>query len=113
MPSPDGATAAARSHQSRRWIHQEAETPSQQFGGSRVDYKHFSPQIEGYAAVFSHDGQGGALLRAIAKMHKFASHTAATPDAAYWDVQQLSEAMETAFTAGAQLRNGSSDLHQW
>ena len=31
--------------------------------------------MKGYAAVLWHDGQGGALLRAVAKLDKFESET--------------------------------------
>ena len=51
--------------------------------------------MEGRAAVLSHDGQG-ALLREVAKLDKFRRDTAATLDAACWDVQQLSAAMAAA-----------------
>ena len=40
----------------------------QQFGGSRFDYGDFAFRMEGYAAVLSRDGQGGALLREVAKL---------------------------------------------
>ena len=43
----------------------------QQFGGSRLDYGDFAFRMEGYAAVLSRDGQGGALLREVAKLEKF------------------------------------------
>ena len=33
----------------------------QQFGGHRVDHGDFAFRVEGYAAVLSRDGQGGAL----------------------------------------------------
>ena len=53
-------------------------------------------RIEVYASVLLHDGQGGALLREVAKLDKFGSDTIATLDAANWDVQQLGAAMATA-----------------
>ena len=42
----------------------------QQFGGSRLDFGDFAFRMEGYAAVLSRDGQGGALLREVAKVEK-------------------------------------------
>ena len=42
----------------------------QQFGGSRLDYGDLAFRMEGYAAVLSRDGQGGALLREVAKLEK-------------------------------------------
>ena len=48
----------------RRLNHSEAGRHlPQQFGGSRLDYGDTAFRMEGYAAVLSRDGQGGALLR--------------------------------------------------
>ena len=59
----------------RRLNHREAGRHlSQQFGGSRLDYGDFTFRMECYAAVPSRDGQGGALLREVAKLEKFEEH---------------------------------------
>ena len=50
----------------------------QQFGGSRLDKGDFAFRMEGYAAVLSRDGQGGALLREVAKPEKFEDNTIQT-----------------------------------
>ena len=56
----------------RRLNHREAGRHlPQHFGGSRLDYGDFAFRMEGYAAVLSRDGQGGALLREVAKLEKF------------------------------------------
>ena len=47
-----------------------------QFGGSRLDHGDFA--MEGFAAVPSRDGQGGALLREVAKLEKFDGNTIET-----------------------------------
>ena len=52
--------------------------------------------MEGYAAVLSRDGHGGALLREAAKLEKFEDGTTETLGRSYWDVQQLSAAMAAA-----------------
>ena len=66
--------------------------------------------MEGYAAVLSRDGQGGALLREVAKLDKFENNTVAilgrrlrfegnTTEIfgkSFWDVQQLSAAVAAA-----------------
>ena len=49
--------------------------------------------MEDYAAVLSRDGQGGALLREVAKLDMFKDNTTETLERSYWDVQQLSAAM--------------------
>ena len=54
--------------------------------------------MEGFAAVFSCDGQGGALLREVAKLEKFEDNTTETLWRGFWDVQQLSAAMAAALT---------------
>ena len=60
----------------RRLNHKEAGRHlPQQFGGSRLDYGDFAFRMEGYAAVLSRDGQGGALLREVAKLEKFGDNT--------------------------------------
>ena len=51
----------------------------QQFGGSRFDYGEFAFRMEGYAAVLSRDGQGGALVeREVAKLVQFEDNTIQT-----------------------------------
>ena len=67
-----------------------------QFGGSRLDYGDFAFRMEGYAAVLSRDGQGGALLREVAKLEKFEDNTIETLERTFWDVQQMSAAMAAA-----------------
>ena len=49
-----------------------------QFGGHRVDHGDFAFRMEGYAAVLSRDGQGGALWREVARRDKFQSDTIET-----------------------------------
>ena len=78
----------------RRLNHREAGRHlPQQFGGSRLDYGDFAFRMEGCAAVLSRDGQGGALLRAVAKLEKFEDNTIETLARTFWDVQQLSAPM--------------------
>ena len=63
----------------RRLNHREAGRHlPQQFGGSRLDYGDFAFRMEGYAAVVSRDGQGGALWREVAKLEKFEDNTTET-----------------------------------
>ena len=53
--------AMSGSQSDKRLNHREAERHlPQQFGGSRLDYGDFAFRMEGYAAVLSRDGQGGA-----------------------------------------------------
>ena len=52
--------------------------------------------MEGYAAVLSRDGQGGALLREVAKLEKFEDNTIEILGRSFWDVQQSSAAMAAA-----------------
>ena len=52
--------------------------------------------MEGYAAVLSRDGQGGALLREVAKMEKFEDNTIEILGRSFWDVQQSSAAVAAA-----------------
>ena len=81
----------------RRLNHREAGRHlPQQFGGSRLDYGDFAFRMEGYAAVLSRDGQGGALLREVAKLEKFEDNTIETLGRTSWDVQQLGAAMAAA-----------------
>ena len=47
----------------------------QQFGDSHLHYGDFAFRMEGFAAVLSSDGQGGALLREVAKLEKFEDNT--------------------------------------
>ena len=68
----------------------------QEFGGSRFDYGDFAFRMEGCAAVLSRDGQGGALLREVAKLEKFEDNTIEILGRSFWDVQQLSAAMAAA-----------------
>ena len=86
----------------RRLNHREAGRHlPQQFGGSRLDYGDFAFRMEGYAAVLSRDGQGGALLREDAKLYKFEDNTVAILVRSFWDVQQqLSAATEAALITG-------------
>ena len=58
----------------------------QQFGGSRLGYGDFAFRMEGFAAVLSRDGQGGALLREVAKLDKIEDNTVAILERSFWDV---------------------------
>ena len=70
------AMSSSGSQHDRRLNHREAGRHlPQQFGGSRLDYGDFAFRMEGYAAVLSRDGQGGALLREVAKLEKFEDNT--------------------------------------
>ena len=81
----------------RRLNHREAGRHlPQQFGGSRLDFGDFAFRMEGCAAVLSRDGQGGALLRDVAKLDKFEDNTVSILVRSFWDVQQLSAAMAAA-----------------
>ena len=63
------ALSSSGSQHDRRLKHREAGRHlPQQLGGSRLDYGDFAFRIEGHAAVLSRDGQGGALLREVAKL---------------------------------------------
>ena len=42
--------------------------------------------MEGYTAVLSHDGQGGGLLREVAKLDKREDDSMAILETSYWDV---------------------------
>ena len=88
------ALSSSGSQHDRRLNHREAgrHLPLQ-FGGSRLDYGDFAFRMEGHAAVLSRDGQGGALLREVAKLEKFEDNTIETLWRTFWDVQQLSAAM--------------------
>ena len=81
----------------RRLNHREAvrHLPLQ-FDGSRLDYGDFAFRMEGYAAVLSSDGQGGALLREVGKLEKFEDNTIETLGRTFWDVQQPGAAMAAA-----------------
>ena len=84
------AMSGSGSQHDRRLNHREAGRHlPQQFGGSRLDYGDFAFRMEGYAAVLSRDGQGGALLREVAKLEKFDGNTIETLGRTFWDVQQL------------------------
>ena len=61
-----------------------ADRVPQQFGGSRLDYCDFAFRMEGYAAVLSRDGQGGALLRDVAKLEKFEDNTIEISERSFW-----------------------------
>ena len=52
--------------------------------------------MEGQAAVVSRDGQGGAVLREVAKLEKFEDNTIQTLARTFWDVQHLRAAMAAA-----------------
>ena len=81
----------------RRLNHTEARRHlPQQFGGSQLDNGNFAFRMEGHAAVLSRDGQGGALLREVAKLDKFEDNTVAIFRRSFWDLQQLSAAMAAA-----------------
>ena len=81
----------------RRLNHREAGRHlPQQFGGSRLDYGDVAFRMEGYAAVLSRDGQGGALLREDAKLDNFEDNTVAILERSFRDVQQLSAALAAA-----------------
>ena len=72
LPDLFARTTTARSssvpQHDRRLNHREAGRHlPHQFGGSRLDYGDYAFRMEGYAAVPSRDGQGGALLREVAK----------------------------------------------
>ena len=69
---------------------------TQQFGGSRLDYRDFAFRMKGYAAVLSRDALGGALLREVAKLEKFEDNTIEILGRSFWDVQHLSAAMAAA-----------------
>ena len=83
----------------RRLNHREAGRHlPQQFGGSRLDYGDFAFRMEGCAAVLSRDGQGGALLREVAKLEKFEDNTIETLGRTFWDVQQPGAAMAASLS---------------
>ena len=91
------AMSGSGSQHDRRLNHREAGRHlPQQFGWSRLDYGDFAFRMEGHAAVLSRDGQGGALLREVAKLEKFDGSTIETLGRIFWDVQQLSAAMAAA-----------------
>ena len=91
------ARTTSGSQHDRRLNHREAGRHlPQQFGGSRLDHGDFAFRMEGYAAVLSRDGQGGALLRGMAQLQKFEDNTTETLGRTFWDVQQLSAAMAAA-----------------
>ena len=91
------AMSSSGSQLDRRLNHRAAGRHlPQQFGGSRLDYGDFAFRMEGYAAVLSRDGQGGALLREVAKLEKFEDNTIEILERRFWDVQQLSAAMAAA-----------------
>ena len=56
----------------------------------------FAFRMEGHAAVLSRGGQGGALLREVAKLEKFEDNKTETLERSYWDVQLLSAAVAAA-----------------
>ena len=89
--------SSSDSQHDRRLNHREAGRHlPQQFGGSRLDFGDFAFRMKGCAAVLSRDGQGGALLREVAKQEKFEDNTIETLGRTFWDVQQLSAAMAVA-----------------
>ena len=91
------ALSSSGSQHDRRLNHREAGRHlPQQFGGSRLDYGDFAFRMEGYAAVLTRDGQGGVLLREVAKLEKFEDNTIETLGRTFWDVQQLSAAAAAA-----------------
>ena len=91
------AMSSSGSQNDPRLNHREAGRHSpQQFGGSRLDYGDFAFRMEGCATVLSRDGEGGALLREVAKLEKFEDHTIEILERSFWDVQQLSAALAAA-----------------
>ena len=54
------------------------------------------PETEPPRSWESRDGQGGALLREVAKLEKFEDNPIETLGRTFWDVQQLSAAMAAA-----------------
>ena len=81
----------------RRLNHRKAgKHLPQQVGGSRLDYGDFAFRMECYAAVLSREGQGGALLREVAKLEKFEDNTIEVLGRSFWDVQRLSAPMVAA-----------------
>ena len=79
------ALSSSGSQHDRRLNHREAGRHlPQQFGGSRLDLGDFAFRMEGYAAVLSRDGQGGALLREVAKLEKFEDNTIETLERTFW-----------------------------
>ena len=92
-------TAMSGSQHDQRLNHKEAgRHVSEQFGGSRLYYGDFAFWMEGHAAVLSRDGQGGALLREVAKLEKLEDETIKVLGMSNWDVQQLGAAMAAART---------------
>ena len=97
MHGPLLALSSSGSQHDRRLNHREGGRHfPQQFGGSRLDYGDFAFRMEGSAAVLSRDGQGGALLREVAKLEKFEDNMIETLGRTFWDVQHLSIAMAAA-----------------
>ena len=91
------AMSASGPQHDRRLNHREAQRHlPQHFGGSRLDYGDFAFRMEGHAAVLSRDGQGGALLRDVAKLEKFEDNTIEILERSFWNVQQMSAAMAAA-----------------
>ena len=91
------ALSSSGSQHDRILNHREAGRHlPQQFGGSRLDDGDFAFRMEGHAAVLSRDGQGGALLREVAKLERLEDNTIETLARTFWDVQQLSAAMAAA-----------------
>ena len=81
----------------RRLNHREAGRHLlQQIGGSRLDYGDFAFRMEDCAAVKACDGQGGALLREVAKLEKFEGNTTGILVKNFWDVQQLGAVVAAA-----------------
>ena len=71
--------------------------------------------MEGDAGVLSRDGQGGALLREVAKLDKFEDNTIEILGRSFWDVQQLSAAVAAALVTwlGTQSHSRSSPDQWW
>ena len=83
------AMSSSGSQHNRRLNHSEAgKKLPRQFGGSRLDFGDFAFRMEGYAAVLSRDGQGGALLREVAKLEKFEDNTTEILGRNFWDVNR-------------------------
>ena len=110
------AISSSGSQHDRRLNHKEAGRHlPQQFGGSRLDYGDFAFRMEDYAAVLSRDGQGGALLREVARLEKFEDNTIETLERTFWDIQQLSAAMAAALITctNAGKKNSQCEPRRW
>ena len=85
----------------RRLNHREAGRHLHSNSGSRLDYGDFAFRMEGYVAVLSSDGQGGALLREVAKLEKFEDNT----------IETLGEDLLGCSTTGCSHGSCSNHVH--